>query len=352
LVERESGRTDESRPLYQELIRLISLGRVREVIASRNDRLNRNSVEMNFFYNLCTDVGTAWTYTDEPEISSNSPWGAELRSQKAYEAQQESERLGRRQERAYFYAEEAGKAIARTQTMGYRINKARDYEIDLIKPDYSNAVGSYKGNPVATGELARMLIDLFFERQTARQALKRWKQDILEFLDLSIVGNVALCDRLLKLSGSFFCDWIRNPVLRGHIAYGKYKKILYGDKLDKKRYSSLPEHEWRIQWNTHPDQALISESEYQTIKKILDQNTQYGYAIAKQKLTENEPASLSSILRCKLCGLRCLATSTLKKGVRYRYYYCQGKKDFYCKSKSITEKQLVPQIIDLNFVLN
>jgi DNA invertase Pin-like site-specific DNA recombinase len=58
LVERESGRTDDH-PLYQELIRLISLGRVREVIASRNDRLNRNSVEMNFFYNLCTDVGTA-----------------------------------------------------------------------------------------------------------------------------------------------------------------------------------------------------------------------------------------------------------------------------------------------------
>lgn len=344
LVERESGRY-ENRPEYQKLINKIRLGEVREVIASRCDRLNRNSFEMRYFYNLCMELGVAWTFTDEPELNSSSPWGVEMRGQKAYEAQQESERLGRRQEKAYVHAENYGKAIARTELLGYVITPQRQYKIDFLLPSSSNLIGFFEGKPYARGEIARVLIDLYLNHRSLRQALRHWKDDFLRCMDTSI-GDQKVVGQLLKFAGTSLQEWLRNPVLRGHTAYGKYRKVLHGDKLERKKYVALPPHEWRIQWNTHPDQALISDSEWNAIEKILETNQSLGRAIAQSRRKPETPISLSTILRCKHCQLRFVCSSTVQKGKFYRYYYCCGRKEFHCKSAGIGEVTLVAEIIN------
>lgn len=343
LEERESG-TNADRPVYQQLIKMIKLGEVSEVIASRSDRLNRNQHEMRYFYNLCIELGVAWKFTDEPELSSSSPWGVELRSQKAYEAQLESERIARRQERYYVYAEDSGKAIARNKTLGYRITKARKYEIDFALPDGSNVIG-YLGEKIyASGELARALIDLFLQQQTLRQALKIWKLDILGRLNTTSYGESEVA-RLLRFAPHSMREWLGNPVLRGHTAYGKFQKTLYGEKLDKKRYVAAKPYEWRIKWNTHPDQILLSEAEWRSIERVLEANKTQGLAIAKARINSDIPVSLSTILRCRHCGLRFVCVSTKQKGKFYRYYYCCGRKEFHCQQKGISEKVLVQEII-------
>ncbi len=341
LTERESA-TSADRPKYQELIKAIKTGEVNEVVASRSDRLNRNQQEMRYFYNLCIELGVAWTFTDEPELSSSSPWGAELRSQKAYEAQIESERIGRRVERAYIHAEDTGRAIARRKTLGYRINKGK-FELDRLLSDQSNLIGNLNGNLLAEADVARLLVDCFLEHQSLRQALKYWKTELSKIKN----GNQAKIEKLKRLHNSGLRRWLENPVLRGHTAYGKNKRKLYGDKLEQKTYQQTKKEEWRIKWNTHPDQALISETEYLKIQSIIENNRGYGYVIAARRSPTDLPPSLSSILRCKLCGLRYICNNQRSNGKTYRYYYCRGKgkESHDCPSKNIEEQKLVKQII-------
>lgn len=322
---------------------MIQLGEVTCVVASRSDRINRNQLEQNYFYALCVRHGVEWVFTDEPEASSNSPWGEEIRREKAYEAERESYKIGRRQERAYHFAEQQGRTTCRRVHLGYRINKQRKFEIDSLMSDSSNAVAKdNQGNLFAAGELARLLIDNYLKYGTLRLALKNWKfyLQTLEFL------NVKVKDRLTKLSVGTVSDWIKDPTLRGHTAYGRYQKESYGDKLQKKRYKKLNSEEWRIQYHTHPDQVLITETEWQFIKKQVEVNANKGRAIAQSRMSPEEPKSLSSILRCKKCGLFFVRSSSVQKGKKYVYYYCQGKADFHCKNKGISQKILKAQLID------
>jgi|GEM_PF-5650836 len=352
LEEYETG-TNTLRPQYQKLIKMITMGEVQEVVAARSDRLNRNKEDMQYFYDLCLELGVAWTFTDEPELNSTSTFADDLRTQKAYEAQMESERIGRRQKRYYAYAESSGNAIARVKTLGYRIIK-RKYEIDNVLPDLSNVIGNLDGKPVARGEIARRLIEFYLEHKTLRYALKHWK-DYLAQLDTT-TGNPSEVNRLMRFASNSFQEWLRNPVLRGHTAYGKNKKTLFDEnlqKLDEKKYAKLPPHEWRIQFNTHPDQALMTDAEWVTIEKLLDTNKTQGYAIAKSRAKPGTPASLSPILRCRDCNLTFRSvSSTFKsplKTIFYRYYYCCGKNNHHCNSRNLKEPELVQQIIDAIF---
>ena len=343
LIDKDSGRSDD-RPQYQALINMIKLGEVTEVFASRDDRLNRNQYEMQYFYNLCLEFGVKWFFTDVEGLDWDSSFGESIRRQKAYEAEQESLKLARRQEKAYEHAEREGKAIARKCPLGYRINKDRKYEIDWILPDFSNAVGFCDGKHLGSGELARRLVDEFLKHQSLRSALKHWK-DFLRNLDTSR-GQPEKVKAFLNFAGSSFHDWLKHPVLRGHTAYGRFKRVRYGEKLDKHKYVELPAHEWRITWNTHPNDALISDVEWSAIQRILEANQVRGYAIAKSRLKPGTPASLSTILRCKHCNRRFLCSSTTQEGKMYRYYYCGGKRDHYCITKSIPETELVNQLLD------
>ena len=96
------------------------------------------------------EQGVDWVFAEQPELNSDSPIaeklrsrsGAGTRSQNAYYAQLELERLGRRQEKAYAFAREQGTFNTRIHPLGYRINReTKLYEIDWAKSDGSDVIG-------------------------------------------------------------------------------------------------------------------------------------------------------------------------------------------------------------------
>ena len=49
VVERESGRNSD-RHFYQEILRLIRLGKVKKIIATRSDHISRDQSELRYFF--------------------------------------------------------------------------------------------------------------------------------------------------------------------------------------------------------------------------------------------------------------------------------------------------------------
>ncbi len=344
VVERDSGR-DIDRPLYQEIVRLIKVKKISKIITTRSDRLLRNAAEQEYFYRLCTELNVAWHFTDQPELNPDSPVGRELRARTAYEAQQESDRLSRRIERAYAFAEEEGKANTRIHPLGYRVNKEKKYEIDWLKSDGSNIVGYLNDKACASGELARYLVDLYLKEKTLYKALRCWKLNYIE--KLHPIVDSERQKKFLAYTDNSLSDWLKNPILQGHTAYGKYKKTYYGDKLEKTRFVQQPPQLWRIKYNTHPQQALITYQEYKAIERLLKANVSRGYVFAEFMHSKKPqyPISFSTILRCNTCGLKFKVASTYKNGKRYASYYCQGRAQYRCKQPTFSEKILVPQLI-------
>ena len=344
VVERDSGR-DIDRPLYQEIIRLIKVKKIAKIITTRSDRLLRNAAEQEYFYRLCTELGVVWHFTDQPELNPDSPVGRELRARTAYEAQQESGRLSRRIERAYAFAEEEGKVSTRIHPLGYRVNKDKKYELDWVKPGGSNVVGYLDEKAIASADLARILIDLYLSEKTLYKAIRKWRQNYLEKLNPII--DKKKYKILFDFTENSMSYWLKNPILQGHTAYGKYKKAYYGDKLEKVRYVKQPQENWRIKYNTHPDQVLITYAESKAIARLLQLNAIHGYRIASYKAQQHpdRPLSLSPILRCNVCGQHFKVSSCHHNNKRYATYYCQGKIQYKCSQASISERLVLSLVI-------
>lgn len=322
LLERESGRTD-SRSEYQKLIRLIKDGQVREVVATRSDRLFRNYQESNYFYALCEKYQVAWTFTDEPEISSNSPYSSLLRKERAFAAERESERLGERQKKAYKHAETQRKVFFRKPPLGYLFNKGKAVINDeIIIKGYSEA------------QIMVKLVEFYLEKQSLRGAIKAWKI----WLNEQEIVNLDKFNRLIRFTASGFKEWLISPIIRGHTRYGRYHQESYGERLDKLKTRRNSPDKWRIAKDTHP--PLISEETFTECEKILQRNRNKGLAIAASVRTDSRPVSLGSILRCTQCRCRFTAVSSRQKDKTYRYYYCQGRKQFNCSANGISEVKL------------
>ena len=265
------------------------------------------------------------------------------RSQNAYYAQLESERLGRRQEKAYAFAREQGTFNTRIHPLGYRINReTKLYEIDWAKSDSSNVIGYLeipelqtlsdlyqldlnfvKGDssiPIAKGELAILLRDCFLSQQSQYKALKVWKGEILDKLNL--IKDSKTLTKILKFTDNSLRDWLLNPILQGHTAYNKYKKVYLGEKYEKTAYRKNPRENWKITYNTHPNEAILNHNQAKTIEFYIEQNASYGYRVARSKRKSDLPESLSMILRCKHCGLGFKISTNYQKGKRYALYYC------------------------------
>ena len=339
IVERESGASAEKRSLYQAIIQEILDGTVIRVAATINSRINRNQTESEYFYRLCQMQEVKINILDEPELNSNSLSAQKIRREKAFYAEMESKVMGFRQKKANIRAEKNLKAIARKPIFGYRFTPERKYEVDWAKPDLSNVLGWRSDRPFATGELARTLIDLYLEFESQSQAFKRYK-DLLRQLK---PANPDLIEREIQKTLSWFGHWLKDPILRGAIAYGKYKEVYVGEKLEKIKKIRAPKEEWRIHRGQH--EALITPAEDTLIATILKNNLNRGYRAYSAKCDFKTPKTLGRIMRCCGCGQVYNSQSTNQKGNKYRFYYCVGRKEYRCNAPGIGEKTFVDRLI-------
>lgn len=118
--------------------------------------------------------------------------------------------------------------------------------------------------------------------------------------------------------------WIRNPILRGHTAYNtRVKKgkdsagrLIYGQRR--------PRDQWDIVRDTHPDQVLLTEMEYQHIEQQIKRNSETWAVHLLSGKAKRYP--LSGLIYCSECNgkMKSQASKLLSDGKRYSYYKCKG----------------------------
>lgn len=343
IVERESGRFAHNRALYQHLIELIYDGLVERVIVTSLSRLNRNITESQFFDRSCQKYGVLVNYLDEPELNGTGANAAKLKQERAFYSQMESQELSFRVKTAYVRDEKNLRFPGRIPLLGYRIEN-RKLVLDRLKPDLSNAIAFLGTKYYASAELGRVAVELYIKWRSQSRALKEYKK----FLKTLEPLNNKKYEKELSRNLCWYGKWLKDPVTRGCLVYGKTAKIYTGEKLDKPTKVRVPRNEWRIHPNQH--EALVSPSEGKEIDRLLKLNHNFGYKINNALADPLKPANLGAILRCCKCGLKFSSSGgklRLNGSWRPRYYYCLGRQqNSKCDAKGIGEQTLTNNLID------
>ena len=155
-----------------------------------------------------------------------------------------------------------------------------------------------------------------------------------------IRAKPALYGGSVSLEG--FRRWFHNAVLRGHTGYGEIYADRHAKKQEGYEFDAQPKirttdgrvnlHQ-RIEWDTHPDQAVLSEQEYNQICKSVIRKVKNAKPMSKISLT---PAS--GLLRCGACGGSMIFVGSTKHS--RRYYTCAAAKQ-HLSPDSCAEKGCV-----------
>lgn len=187
-------------------------------------------------------------------------------------------------------------------------------------------------------QLCRELVELFLEDTRPRTTLSQFFEKY-GFVKPRYKFNGF--GKRLYWSTSGFLGWLTNPVLQGHTPYLKFITV-------KKRQRELNPNGPEIRYNTHPDQALISQEEAQEITSIIARNRQLGGGnfaaqnMRKQQNLQSDFAYQSGLVFCAQCGSRC--TSKTSQQGKYRYFACRYA-GVGCNNKKSVDKSTIEQVL-------
>jgi len=187
-------------------------------------------------------------------------------------------------------------------------------------------------------ELARDCIEIFLDKKGVRRALK------VIFEKYGIVKTGAKfngTDKIFHWTIRGFVLWVINPVLDGHTAYLQSKTV-------RGKRVLLPEAEWQIIRDTHPDQRLFGDGEAAVVRLMLETNMRNGSGAFQKSLTDSvnyRPfAYQSKLVYCDECGSRCTPKSSLRS--EYCYYACRHVGIGCNNRKSVRRKNIEESLIE------
>jgi len=120
--------------------------------------------------------------------------------------------------------------------------------------------------------------------------------------------------------------WLHSPILRGHTSY--FRRNTSKDNI--------------IFYNTHPDQTLMSDYEYEQVLSISKLNSSLkGYG------TSSKCYPLTGLIKCPHCNRSMDTCSTKSKnGITYVYYRCRAAyKSCICSNRSITRDTYLEDLV-------
>ncbi len=242
----ESG-LNSQRLQYGQLKALIAAGEVEEVLATRLDRLGRDSAESDAFVRLCDRHRTVCRCLDDGVVTMATPEDLLLTRLRGSLSEGESMKISQRVLKGLKEGRQMGKPM-RKAAFGYRLSRDRKrFEIDPVD------------GPVALAFIAHMR-SCNWQINTA---LKTFDQP----LGLKTRMGVRV--------------WLINPTLRGGVPYikkgnGRHEKVL---------------------WEQHP--PLISQEDFREMIAALERNKKLWGSNHLRRLR-----ALTGLCICVHCGTR------------------------------------------------
>ncbi|HEY9657548.1 MAG TPA: fdxN element excision recombinase XisF [Allocoleopsis sp.] len=182
--------------------------------------------------------------------------------------------------------------------------------------------------------IGRDLIETFLKTRSLRRTLREFNSKYGLFTHATKGSGNRQARGKLGFHPSGLTSWLNNPILRGHLAYGRSYK-------QRQSYKD----QWDIRYNTHPEHRLMSDEEYSQIEEILDWNAKHG----KNFFPSGEVHPLSGLIQCGecrgYCGIRNFRSRTTKK--KTYFYQCSNYQLKACPQKrGVRESVLEQAIID------
>lgn len=330
----ESGASHD-RQQFKKVIALVNTNQVEILIATRWDRLTRDSALYLYLKEIFLSSDVKLKLLDQGEVDLTTASGELHADLQALFAGHERRQLRERIQRGNEYRR--SKKVAWTRApWGYTIQNDKyvlnttpivcvlaerpaNYQELSNEPDHSpKLIG------ISRSQIARETIDVFLEvkktRQTLQYLYQKYGVEIKNSTRQKLNAqkglanpsrkrescNPVLTQELLFWNApSHLKEWLENPVLQGHTAYCKT------DSLKRKK----PIEQWQIHYDTHPDQRLVSESEFTEIQSLLQIN-------AKKVSIPGRTFYLTGLIYCQICGRR----AVLKNSQEHKYYGCRHSK--------------------------
>jgi site-specific DNA recombinase len=261
-VDVESGRSDQ-RKEFNKMVADAIAGKIQEVIVTRLDRLGRSVITLHKTMAALDEHGVKLTILDSP-IDNKSAFGWLSLSQMSMMAEFESRMLSHRIKGGMDYLRKEGRSFKPPR--GY----LRNSESGKLEP----------GNDWA---IAKDIVEIYKSLGNLRQAIAQ------------------IYDRHgVKMSVTGLRDWLRNPALRGHTAYGIWHNRNNPEK-------------WDIRHNTHL--ALISEEDWKEIEYLMQRGRKLWGFNANLPIAKYP---LAGQIKCGDCGGNCYRYFTRKKEPKMR----------------------------------
>jgi DNA invertase Pin-like site-specific DNA recombinase len=331
LFDIETGASD-SRKNFLLLMDLVASGKVRKIVATRWDRLMREETLYLQLKRLLQEHDVQLHLLDQGTVDFESASGLLNADMNAIFAVHECRMLRERVQKGHEYRRKKTEAWSR-QPFGYTsanqryvlnnrsivcliAERPKNY-LDLsFEADLSQLPG------ISKSQIAREAIEQFLVERKTRGVLRGLYEKY--GVPRKSYTNLVTSDELLLWgAGDNLKDWLKNPVLRGHTAYLKYRKT--GRKK--------PESEWEIHPDTHVDQRLMSDEEYDEILSILA-------SISKKVGAFSATFYLTGLVYCQECGHRCV----LKRD-HHGYYGCRNSGIGCSNKKNVRVEKLDEAVI-------
>lgn len=341
----QKGR-DKKRPNYDKLIDLVKRGKIRKIIITRIDRITRSLNTLKKLVEILNkhevdlivldqkiDLVTAQGKLLLNILGTLAEWEVDLMSERI----QHGKKHQRNQQWANGSCPWGYKVIDHRYALDHTpfLCLLSDRPATYLELSQTDDLSILPKRTIA--ELARDCIDLFFEKKGARRALQ------VIFEKYGIVKTSAKfngTDNIFHWTLRGFTLWLKNPVLDGHTSYIQ-TQIIEGKRL------LLPEEQWQIVRDTHPDQRLLYDGEATAIKTMIQTNMRHGCGGFKKSLTGSDnyrPFSYQiGLVYCQGCGSRCMAKNL---NAKYFYYACRHAGLGCTNHKSVKRQHIEEALIE------
>ncbi|MBD2023816.1 recombinase family protein [Leptolyngbya sp. FACHB-711] len=353
----QKGKNDK-RPSFVKLIELVKRGKIRKIIITRIDRITRSLMTLKKLVDTLEEYGVSLVILDQKMdlstaqgkmvlnvLGTLAEWEVDLLSERI----QHGKKHQRIQEWANASCPWGYKVINRRYVLDHTpfLCLLTDRPDNYLELSQSTDLSLLPGRTIA--QLARDCIDIFFAKKGARRAIK------VIFEKYGIVKTHAKFngfDKVFYWSARGFTLWLKNPVLDGHTSYLHYKTV-----RGKRR--PLPEEEWQVIRDTHPEQRLFRDGEAAAVKALFEVNTCNASGAFQKSLTGTDNyrpfAYQTRLIYCQECGSRCTPKGS-STNTEYLYYACRhagvGCNNHKAIRRRNIEESLIEALVEKSHRLN